>query len=151
MTYAPNQLPTGCVGRAQKGELCRLFIHFAGRRKASCAVSPAVMEAFARGVCHLLQADWLSLAQDFRDIGIAPAHRYERFNTVTNDFEECSAEEYAAGLQRAISGQTLRTAPRRSMPPGSSEPSPGGRYGWTVYGSLNGCYRWVISDGGAEY
>lgn len=60
------------------------------------------MEAFASGICHLLAGDWLGLAYDFRDIGLAPAKSFEKRNPETKIYEPCSAEEFASGVKRAL-------------------------------------------------
>lgn len=65
-------------------------------------VEPYIMEAFASGICHLLAGDWLGLAYDFRDIGLAPATAFEKRNPATMKYEACSPEEFAAGVQRAL-------------------------------------------------
>lgn len=70
--------------------------------RVSPQVEPYIMEAFASGICHLLAGDWVGLAYDFRDIGLAPAAAFEKRDEVSQKYLPCTAEEFAKGVQRAL-------------------------------------------------
>jgi len=70
-----------------------------------CTVETRIMESFASGICNLLAGNWVQLAYDFREVGIAPAHDFERFSKEEDKFVTCNAEEYAEGIKKAITGE----------------------------------------------